>query len=155
MMPLSSFPAFSSSSLLLCILGVVTALFLMQEQRRLLSENAITAAVRLDNSNASYLSHGRFRPIAIIHSLPQAMFTWALFLFAMQGFWMIFASLPLPMLLATFLSVATALVVPCGGIWKALHPRPKTFQNPAQPVPIPSLIPAVDQIENFTANANI
>ncbi|KAI9458599.1 hypothetical protein BJY52DRAFT_1416383 [Lactarius psammicola] len=151
MMPLSSFPAFSSSSLLLCLLGLVTALYLMQEQRKLLSTNATATAVCLDNPNTSY----RFQPIAIVHSLPQAMFTWALLLFAMQSFWMIFADFPLPMLLATFLPVATMLVVPCGGIWKALHPHPKTFEGATQPVPIPSLIPAVDQTEHITDKAKI
>ena len=37
MIPLASFPAFSSSSFLLCVFGLVAALFLMQEQQRLLS----------------------------------------------------------------------------------------------------------------------
>jgi hypothetical protein len=137
MMPLSSFPAFSSSSLLLCVLGLVTTLFLMQEQRRILATNATAAAVRLGNPNAGY----RFRQIAIVHSLPQALFTWALLLFAMQSFWLTFAHFPFPMLSATFLPVATVLVVACGGIWKALHPRPKNFEDAT---------PAVDQIEHLT-----
>lgn len=73
----------------------------------------------------------------------------------MQSFWMPFADLPLPMLLATFLPVATLLVVPCGGIWKALHPRPNTFEDATQPVPLPSLIPAVDQTEHLTEDSKI
>jgi hypothetical protein len=66
---------------------------------------------------------------------------------------MTFADFPIPMLFATFLPVATVLVVACGGIWKALHPRPKPFEDATHPVPTPSLIPAVDQIEHLTAYA--
>jgi hypothetical protein len=138
MMPLSSFPAFSGSSFLLCVFGLVTALFLIQEQRRLLSTIAAAAAVNLDNPITSY----RFRPTAMIHSLPQVLFTWALLLFAMQSFWMTFADLPLPMLPAIF-PVAVLLVFACRGVWKALHPRSKTFEG-TQPVPIPLLVPALD-----------
>jgi len=29
-----------------------------------------------------------FQPIAIVHSLPQALFVWALILFTIQYFWM-------------------------------------------------------------------
>jgi hypothetical protein len=78
----------------------------------------------------------------MIHSLPQVLFTWALLLFAMQSFWMTFADLPLPMLPAIF-PVAVLLVFACRGVWKALHPRSKTFEG-TQPVPIPLLVPALD-----------
>ncbi|KAH9061038.1 hypothetical protein EDB87DRAFT_1576431 [Lactarius vividus] len=130
MMPLFSFPAFSSSSLLLCILGIVTALFLMQEQRRLLSTNTITAS-------ATGIVHLGIIPVSNAGLLDDLHWS------------------PPFILLATFLSVATTLVILCGGIWKALHPHPKTFQDLTQSVPIPSLIPPVDQIENLTANTNI
>lgn len=82
----------------------------------------------------------------MIHSLLQALFTWALLLFAMQSFRMTFANLPLPILLSTFLLVAIVLVVACGGIWKALNPRSKCFERTTQPVPIPSLISAANKI---------
>ncbi|KAI9458593.1 hypothetical protein BJY52DRAFT_1268512 [Lactarius psammicola] len=130
MTPMSSLPAFSSPSLLLCLLCLVKALFLMQEQRKLLSTNAAAAAaVHLDNPNTSY----RFRQIATIHSLPQALFTWALPLFAMQSFWMTFAEFPLSMPLATFLPVAT---------------------DTTQLVPIPS-DPCSRPVEHLTTNAKI
>ncbi|KAI9438424.1 hypothetical protein BJY52DRAFT_1380826 [Lactarius psammicola] len=123
MTPMSSLPAFSSPSLLLCLLCLVKALFLMQEQRKLLSTNAAAAAaVHLDNPNTSY----RFRQIATIHSLPQALFTWALPLFAMQSFWMTFAEFPLSMPLATFLPVAT---VALGGILYGISPTPKNIRG--------------------------
>ena len=99
MIPLASFPAFSSSSFLLCVFGLVAALFLMQEQRRFLSTDIaaivsiatllnlefeanshFTQAINVINPSTSY----RFRSTAMIHSLPHALFTWALLLFAMQ-----------------------------------------------------------------------
>ena len=161
MMPLASFPAFSGSSLLLCVFGLVTALLLLKEQRRLLSTSIaaivsmatlfhlelednlhFTQAVNVANPSTGYC----FRSTAIVHSLPHALFTWALLLFAMQGFWMTIADIPLPMLYAVLLPIAALLVFTCGGIWKALHPRSKTFEGPTQPVPIPCLVPAPDQI---------
>ena len=63
---------------------------------------------------------------------------------------MAFADSPSPMLSGTFLPVSTVLVVVCGGIWNAFHPRPKTFEDATRPVPIPSLTPAVDRIEHPT-----
>jgi hypothetical protein len=140
MMPLSSFPAFSSSSFLLCVFGLVAALFLMQEQRRLLSTNITVIVANLDNPSTSY----RFRRIAMVHSLPNAFFTWALLLFAMQSFGMTFSKFPLPMFHAILLPVAALLVFACKGIWKALHPRSKSPEGATQPIPIPSLAPALD-----------
>ena len=160
-MPLASFPAFSGSSFFLCVFGLITALLLMKEQRRLLSTNIaaivsiatlfnlefeanlhFTQSVNVANPSTSY----RFRSTAMIHSLPHALFTWALLLFAMQGFGMTIVDIPLPMLYAILLPIAALLVFTCGGIWKVLHPRSKTFEGPTQPVPIPCLVPAPDQI---------
>jgi hypothetical protein len=156
-MPLSSFPAFSSSSFLLCVFGLVATLFLMQEQRRILNIAAIVSiatlfnlafqvnlhfkqAVNLNNPSTSY----RFRRTAMIHSLPHALFTWALLLFAMQSFGKTFADFPLPMFHVILLPVAALLVFACKGIWKALHPRSKSPEGATQPIPIPSLVPALD-----------
>lgn len=159
MMPLASFPAFSSSSFLLCVFGLVAALFLLQEQRRLLSTDIaaivsiatllnlefeanfhFTQAVNVVNPSTSY----RFRSTAMIHSLPHALFTWALLLFAMQGFWVTIADFPLPMLHAILLPIAPLLVFACRGIWKALHPRSKPFEGATRSLPIPPLVPALN-----------
>ncbi|KAF8262315.1 hypothetical protein EI94DRAFT_1743976 [Lactarius quietus] len=121
MMPLSSFPAFSSSSLLLCVTGLVTVFVLIQEQRRLLITNTRATVINLNKPDTSYLC----RQTAMVHSLPEALITWALLLFAMQSFWMTFAHFPLPM-----------------SIRKVLRPCSKAFEDAPKPVPVPSLIPA-------------
>ncbi|KAH9003462.1 hypothetical protein EDB86DRAFT_3218122 [Lactarius hatsudake] len=75
MICISAFSAFIKSSLLLCTLGLVMALALLREQQRLVGNNATAAAVHLNG----------FQWTAIAHSLPQALFAWALLLLAMQG----------------------------------------------------------------------
>jgi hypothetical protein len=55
-----------------------------------------------------------FQPIAIIHSLPQALFVWALLLFAVQHFLRAFPGLFLTSLLSTSLFVAVLLVAYVG-----------------------------------------
>ena len=52
-----------------------------------------------------------FQQTAIAHSLPQALFAWALLLLVMQAFLVTFADLPLPLILAMFLLVAAVLIM--------------------------------------------
>jgi hypothetical protein len=79
-------------------------------------------------------------PIAIVHSLPQALFIWAFILLAIQGFWMTFADLPLPLILATFLPVAAVLVIAFVVIRKAVYPRQNVVKNPTpQAIPLSPL----------------
>ena len=67
----------------------------------------------------------------------------------MQGFWMVFADLPLTLLLSTLLPVATILVVVCFGIWLTLRPRLETIEDVLSPT-IPLSNPAVDQNDRPT-----
>ncbi len=67
----------------------------------------VRQAVYLDDRITSY----GFQPIAIVHSLPQALFVWALLLLAIQHYWMAFADLPLTFLLSASLPVAAVLLV--------------------------------------------
>jgi len=131
MMRISSFPSLTKLSLMLCVLGLTVTLILLREQRRLVCTKATTSvsgamplhsviavnfdvrqAVYLDDRITSYV----FQPIAIVHSLPQALFVWALLLFAIQHFWMAFAGLPLTFLLSASLPVAAVLLMACMGI---------------------------------------
>ncbi|KAF8273489.1 hypothetical protein EI94DRAFT_1716017 [Lactarius quietus] len=143
MIQVSSIPALIHSSLLLCIFGLIMTSVLLREQRGLVGTNAATAAVYLDDRNTKSCG---FQPIAIVHSLPKALFVWALLLFAIQGFWMTFAGLPPYLLLSTLFPIAAVLVVVCACIWKALHPRQKPFEVSAAVPP-----PVEDQKEHHTA----
>ena len=62
----------------------------------------------------------------------------------MQGFWMVFADLPLTLLLSTLLPVAAILVVVCLGIWLFAHPRPGPIENVLPPT-IPHSNPTIEQ----------
>ncbi|KAH9074247.1 hypothetical protein EDB83DRAFT_2355675 [Lactarius deliciosus] len=126
MICISAFSAFIKSSLLLCTLGLVMALALLREQQRLVGNNATAAAVHLNG----------FRYTAIAHSLPQALFAWALLLLAMQGLRMTLSSLRLPPILAT-LPLAAVLVIGFVGIRNAVYPRQKVFKDLVPPAPIP------------------
>ncbi len=149
MIHISTFSAFIKSSSLLCILGLAVASVLLQEQQRLVGANStspvsivtpfhsmfaanfeVRQAVHLVDRNTNHV----FQSTAIAHSLPQALFAWALFLLAMEGFWMTFADLPLP-IVSTFFPVVAILVVACVGIWKAVHPRQKVFKDPVLSAP--------------------
>ena len=55
----------------------------------------------------------------------------------MQGFWMTFADLPLPLIFAMFLLVAAMLVIAFVVIRKAVYPRQKVFKDRALRAPIP------------------
>lgn len=92
-----------------------------------------------------------FQPIAIVHSLPKALFVWALVLFAIQGFWMTFAGLTPYILMATVFPIAAVLLAVCACIWRALHPHQKPFEGPILSAPVPHPIPAEDQKEHHTA----
>jgi len=108
--------------------------------------------VYLDDRNTK--SYG-FQPIAIVYSLPQALFVWALLLFLIQGFWMAFISLSLTLVLSTLLPTAGMLVMACVGKWLALHPRQKTFGGAMLPPPIPPLIHAEEQKEHPTTEVMV
>jgi hypothetical protein len=139
----SPFLALTNSSLLLCILGLIITFVLLQEQRRLIDTNASTAAVYLDDRNTKSCG---FQPIAIVHSLPQALFVWALLLFLIQGFCITFIDLSLTLLLSTLLPIAVVLAMASVGIWLALHPRQRTFEEDAVvPQPMSPLIPAEEK----------
>jgi len=96
-------------------------------------------------------THYGFQPIAIVYSLPKVLFVWASLMFTIQGFWMTFAGLSPTLLLSTLLPISAVLVMICIGIWKALHPRQKPFEDPMLLAPIPPPIPAQDQKEHPTA----
>ena len=90
-------------------------------------------AAYLDTRDTTY----GFEPTAIVHSIPQALFVWAFFLFAIQGFWMAFGDLPQRILLPTIISVAVVLGLVCFGVWMVLNPREKTFGGSETPLPAP------------------
>ncbi|KAH9017912.1 hypothetical protein EDB84DRAFT_1566645 [Lactarius hengduanensis] len=126
MIQVSSIPALTHSSLLLCTFGVIMTLVLLREQRRLVNTNAATAAVYLDDRNTTSCG---FQPIAIVHSLPMALFVWASLLSSIQCFWMTFAGLPPHLLLSTLFPIGAVLVMLCTRIWVILHPRQKPFED--------------------------
>jgi len=148
MIQASTIPGLIHSSLLLCIFGLIMTSVLLREQRGLVDTNAASAAVYLDDRKTKSCG---FQPIAIVHSLPKALFVWALLLFAVQGFWMTFAGLTPHILIATLLPIAAVLVAVCACIWRALHPRQKPFEGPILSAPVPPPIPAEDQKEHHTA----
>ena len=92
------------------------------------------------------VSHG-FDPTAIVHSLAQASFVWAFFLFAIQGFWMTFGDFPLRIVLPIIISVAVMFVVMCFGVWVALQlqPREEPFEETQLPAPVPLQIHPKDR----------
>jgi hypothetical protein len=145
MIPVSSLPALTHSSLLLCVFGIFMSSVLLREQRRLVDTSASAAAVYLDDRNTTSCG---FQPIAIVHSLPKALFVWASLLFAVQGFWITFAALPPHLLLSTLFPIFVVLVVACACIWKALHPSQKPFGDSMPSAPAPPLILAEDQKES-------
>ncbi|KAH8996383.1 hypothetical protein EDB92DRAFT_1843632 [Lactarius akahatsu] len=149
MIQVSSIPALTHSSLLLCAFGLIMTSVLLREQRGLVDTNAATAAVYLDDRNTTSCG---FQPIAIVHSLPKALFVWAMLLFAIQGFWMTFSGLPPHLLVSTLFPIGAVLVVVCACIWKALHPRQKPFEGSMLSVSVPPMIPAEDQKEHTTAD---
>ncbi|KAH9003463.1 hypothetical protein EDB86DRAFT_2892491 [Lactarius hatsudake] len=106
MLRVSSLPSLTKVALMLCVLGLTVALTLLQEQRRLVSTMATTSAVHLDDWITSY----GFQPNAIAHSLPQALFVWALILFTIPHLWMAFFTMPLIFLLSVLPLVAVVLL---------------------------------------------
>jgi hypothetical protein len=122
MIHVSTFSVFVKSSSLLCILGLVIGSVLLWE---LVGSNVTKAAVHLEDLNTNYSS----QKTAIAHSLPQASFAWALLLLVMQGFWITFADLSLPIFVVTFFPVVAILVLVCVGIWKAVRPHQKGIKD--------------------------
>jgi hypothetical protein len=98
----------------------------------------------LDNRNTK--DYG-FLPIAIVYSLPQALFVWALLLFAFRGFWVTFAGLSSYFLLSTLFLIA----VVCVCMWRVLHPRQKPLEGSMLSAPVPPPILAESQKEHHTA----
>jgi len=135
-LPISYCPALNKTSIVLCILGLCIALVLYQEQRRLVDTGGTVGAAYLDARDTT--TYG-FEPTAIVHSMPQASFVWAFFLFAVQGFWMAFGDLPRVILLPTIISVAVVLGLVCIAVWVALNPREKTREvsETRLPAPVP------------------
>jgi hypothetical protein len=97
----------------------------------------IGKAAYLDTRNTSY----GFEPTAIVHSIPQALFMWAFFLFAIQGFWMAFADLPQRILFPTIISVAIVLGLVCTAVWVVLNPREKTYGPGDSEASLPASVP--------------
>ncbi|KAI0301651.1 hypothetical protein B0F90DRAFT_325266 [Multifurca ochricompacta] len=151
MLQTSPVPALTKSSSLFCTLGLGVTLVLLQEQQKLVGTSSSTGAAYLDDRNTTY----GFLPTAIVHSLPHASFVWALLLFAIQGFWMAFADLPSAALLPVVIPVSVSLVVASLGIWKALHPRLKSFEDTVLSEPIPPLISPLDQKEFLQADVMV
>jgi hypothetical protein len=152
----SSLLALTYSSLLICILALVITSVLLQEQQRLADTSAAIAAVYLDDRNTKSCG---FQPIAIVHSLPQAFFAWALLLFLIQVFWMAFIDISLTSLLSTLIPITAILVMTSVGIFLALYPRQKHIEDTMPPPlispPISPLIPIEDQKEHLAPDAMV
>jgi len=139
-------------SLFLGAFDLAVTSFLLQQQQRLLGTNTTSTSVAyLKDWNTSY----GFQPIAIVHSLPQALFVWALPLFSMQGFWMDFSDLPLTLRPFTLLPVAAILVVVGLVIWVVVHPRPEPIEDAMLPPAIPSSNPPAAQKERPTVESSM
>ncbi len=69
----------------------------------------------------------------------------------MQGFWMAFADLPLPLLLSMILPVAAILAVICLVIWLVVRQRPEPIEDAVLRAGIPPSIPGAEQKEHPTA----
>jgi len=134
-LPISYCPALNKSSIVLCLLGLCITFVLYQEQRRFVDTSGTVGAAYLDTRDTTY----GFEPTAIVHSMPQASFVLAFFLFASQGFWMAFGDLPQRVLLPTIISVAVVLGLVCIAVWIALNPREKTYEGSETrfPAPVP------------------
>jgi hypothetical protein len=141
-LPISYCPALNKSSIVLCILGLCITLVLYQEQRRLVDTGGTVGAAYLDTRDTTY----GFEPTAIVHSIPQASFVWAFFLFAIQGFWMALGDLPQSIRLPTIISVAVVLGLVCIAVWVALNPREKAYEGSQSPLPAP--VPLVISIDS-------
>lgn len=150
-LPLSYFPALNKSSIVLCILGLCITFVLYQEQRRLIDTSGTVGAAYLDSRNSAY----GFEPTAIVHSIPQASFIWAFFLFAIQGFWMAFGDLPQRILLPTMISVAVVLGLVGTAVYIVLNPREKTYGpgpgDAESPLPAPVPLEITIDSKDFSA----
>ncbi|KAH9074250.1 hypothetical protein EDB83DRAFT_2355709 [Lactarius deliciosus] len=130
MLQISSVPALTKLSVILCVLSLTVTSALLQEQWRLVGTSA-TPAVYLGGLVTMY----GFQPIAIVHSLSQALFIWALLLFAVQHLWMAF-----PPSMSLF--IAAVLLAVSVGMWKVLHPCP-TSSRISRYLLTHSLIPSI------------
>jgi len=149
-MQMTAFSGLIKASLFLCIFDLAVTSSLLQQQQRLLvtdTSTSVSMVTYLKDRNTGY----GFQPIAIIHSLPQALFVWGLLLFSMQGFWMVFADLPLILLLSTLLPVAAILIVIWLGIWLVVRPRPEPIEDPVLRAGIPPSDSGAEQKERSTA----
>ncbi|KAF8262316.1 hypothetical protein EI94DRAFT_1808999 [Lactarius quietus] len=142
-MQMAHFTGLIKASLFLCAFDLVVISFLLLQQQRILSTNTTTLVAYLDDRNNRY----GLQPTAIVHSLPQALFVWALLFFSMQGFWMVFSDLPVIVLLSTLLLVATILVVVGLGMWLIVRPRTEPIKEAVLEPNIPLSGPVVEQKE--------
>jgi hypothetical protein len=69
---------------------------------------------------------------------------WASILFTIQGFWLTFADIPPTLLICVVLPILIVLGSACFGIWVALHPREKPFEDATLPEPVSPHMFAVD-----------
>ncbi|KAF8269466.1 hypothetical protein EI94DRAFT_950737 [Lactarius quietus] len=148
---MTHFNGLVKASLFLCAFDLVVISLLLLQQQRLVSTDTSTSVPYLKDRNTVY----GFQPTAIVHSLPQALFVWALLLFSMQGFWMVFADLPLIVILSTLLPVAAILVVMGLGIWLIVRPRTEPIEDAVVQPDIPLPHPAVELKELPTAGSMV
>jgi len=150
-LPHAYIAALSKSSMIVCMFGFCVAFILLQEQRKFEGTSASTGATYLDSHNTTY----GFQPTAIVHSIPQAAFAWASFLFVIQGFWITFGDIPRTILLPIIIPVAFVLLIACFGIWVALHPRGKPFEEASEALRVPSPALPTDQKDVLSADVMV
>jgi len=150
-LPHTYIAALNKSSMIVCMFGFCVAVILLEEQRKLEGTSASTGAIYLDNHNTIY----GFQPTAIVHSIPRGAFVWASFLFVIQGFWMTFGDIPGTILLPIIIPVAFVLLVACFGIWVALYPRGKHFEEASESLPAPSPALPTNQKDVLTADVMV
>ncbi|KAH9031462.1 hypothetical protein EDB84DRAFT_1492485, partial [Lactarius hengduanensis] len=148
-MQMTPFSGLIKASLFICAFDLAITSFLLQQHQQLLSTNTCTSVAYLKGRNTSY----GFQPIAVVHSLPQALFVWALLLFSMQGFWMAFADLSPTSLLLTLVLVATMLTVTCLVIWLVVRRLLEPIEDAMLRIGIPPSDPGAEQNERPTAES--
>ncbi|KAH9044164.1 hypothetical protein EDB84DRAFT_1470434 [Lactarius hengduanensis] len=150
-MQMTPFSGLIKASLFLCAFDIAITSFLLQQYQRLLSTNTYTSVAYLKDRNTGY----GFQPIAVVHSLPQALFVWALLLFSMQGFWMAFANLPPTSLLLTLVLVAAILTLTCLVIWLVVRQLPEPIEDAMLRTGTPPLDPGAEHNERPTAESMV
>ncbi|KAH9009027.1 hypothetical protein EDB84DRAFT_41975 [Lactarius hengduanensis] len=153
-MQMTPFSGLIKASLFLCAFDIAITSFLLQQYQRLLSMNtynSVSMVAYLKDRNTGY----GFQPIAVVHSLPQALFVWALLLFSMQGFWMAFADLPPTSLLLTLVLVAAILTLTCLVIWLVVRQLPEPIEDAMLRTGTPPSDPGAEHNERPTAESMV